>query len=94
MRRANLDIDDVLYMSAAGPITARDVLYGWGAQIERTGVDFFAHKTGFTARSLTSVLEAAGFANIFVSERKEACELAALAFKSAPNESQRQTFGL
>ena len=41
-----LEPDDVLYQSASGPIQVLDVLYGWGAQIARSGVDFFAHKTG------------------------------------------------
>lgn len=97
MRRCvvdNVDIEDTLYVSPAGPMTPRDVLYGWGAQIERSGVDFFAHKTGFTSKSLTQVLEAAGFASVYMLENKPACELAALAFKASPNEWQRQTFGL
>ncbi|MFO1311368.1 MAG: hypothetical protein U1F41_04815 [Burkholderiales bacterium] len=97
MRRCvvdQLDLEDKLYESPAGPMTPRDVIYGWGAQIERSGVDFFAHKTGFTAKSLTGVLEGAGFAGVYVMERKEACELAALAFKAPPNEWQRETFGL
>lgn len=62
----NLDIDDLLYQSPAGPITVRDVIYGWGREIERSGNDFFAHKTGFTSNSLAAVLQAAGFANIFI----------------------------
>lgn len=61
-----LDIDDVLYQSPAGPITVRDVIYGYGVEIERSGNDFFAHKTGFSAKSLTAVLQAAGFANLFI----------------------------
>jgi len=47
-----VDIEDVLYTSAAGPITSRDVLYGWAVEIERSGQDFYAHKTGFTPKSL------------------------------------------
>lgn len=97
MRRCvedGLDLEDTLYISAAGPMTARDVIYGWGAQIERSGVDFFAHKTGFTAKSLTAALTQAGFGAIFVSERKEAYELAALAFKAQPDAWQRETFKL
>ncbi len=43
-----MDLDDILYSSAAGPITVRDVVYGWGKQIEDSGVDFYAHKTGFS----------------------------------------------
>jgi SAM-dependent methyltransferase len=62
----NLDIDDVLYQSRGRPITVRDVIYGWGVEIERSGNDFFAHKTGFSSKSLTAALHAAGFINVFV----------------------------
>jgi hypothetical protein len=64
MLEQSLDIDDVLYQSGAGPILVRDVIYGWHVEIERTGRDFYAHKTGFTARSLTAILEYAGFAQV------------------------------
>jgi hypothetical protein len=47
--RDNLDITDVLYMSPAGPMTIRDVFYGWGQQIERTGVEFFRPQDGLHA---------------------------------------------
>ncbi len=55
------DIDDVLYESGVGPITINGVLYGWSAEIERSGAPFFAHKTGFSAASLKRALHAAGF---------------------------------
>ncbi len=57
----DLDIDDVLYQAAAGPIRVLDVMYGWSAQIERSGVEFFAHKTGFTVKSLVLKVQKAGF---------------------------------
>ena len=79
-----LDVEDVLYDSASGPITVCDVLYGFGKQIESSGVDFFAHKTGFTARSLRAALEHAGFEHVFIAERKSIYEVAALAFKQPP----------
>lgn len=64
----DLDIDDVLYQSALGPILVSDVIYGYSKQIELSGVDFFAHKTGFTAKSLTSELLSAGFKYVKVGE--------------------------
>lgn len=88
----NMDIDDVLYTAPAGPISVHDVIYGWGAEIERSGVDFYAHKRGFTAKSLTAALQAAGFARTAVSET--GFEIRALAFKTEPNEAQKTTFGL
>ncbi len=59
--KTGMDIEDVLYTSPVGPITPRDVLYGYGAEIERSGQDFYAHKTGFTEKSLLRMLEQAGF---------------------------------
>jgi hypothetical protein len=90
----NMDIEDVLYNSAAGPITIRDVIYGWAEQIEKSGVDFYAHKTGFTSTSLKAVLRKAGFATVLVAERNEAFELCALAFKGTPTVAQRTLLGL
>jgi hypothetical protein len=81
-----LDIDDVLYQSPAGPIMVRDVIYGWGTQIERSGCDFFAHKTGFTEKSLTKVLNEAGFRWTFTYTDKSNLEIIAFAFKNEPTE--------
>jgi SAM-dependent methyltransferase len=80
----NLDIDDVLYQSKAGAIMVRDVIYGWGLEIERSQCDFFAHKTGFTEKSLISALNTAGFPHIFTLTGN--LEISALAFKNKPNE--------
>jgi hypothetical protein len=91
---ANLDVEDVLYTSAAGPITVRDVIYGWGLQIEQSGVDFYAHKTGFTEKSLRRCLEAAGFHKVLIAENADAFELCALAFKGEPTLAQRTLFGM
>ena len=77
-----LDIEDVLYVSALGPITVRDVIYGWGKEIERSGHDYYAHKTGFTDKSLRAALSAAGFAIVF--SRTGNTEVQALAFRTAP----------
>jgi SAM-dependent methyltransferase len=85
----NTDLDDVLYESPTpgGPIMVRDVLWGWGQQIERSGNDFYAHKTGFTSTSLTRIIEDSGFAEVFIDAAGEpAFEIRALAFKrSGPN---------
>jgi hypothetical protein len=89
-----LDIDDVLYASAAGPISVHDVIYGWGAQIEKSGVDFYAHKTGFTDTALRRRLQDAGFHKVLVAENREAFELCALAFKHEPTPEQLIMFGL
>jgi SAM-dependent methyltransferase len=88
----NLDIDDFLYRSPAGPITVRDVIYGYGAKIERSGNDFFAHKTGFTKKALLSILRAAGFPWIFTGAKK--LEIQAVAFKNKPEQYAVELFKL
>ncbi|HEY4066246.1 MAG TPA: methyltransferase domain-containing protein [Burkholderiaceae bacterium] len=87
-----MELDDVLYVSQAGPISAHDVIYGWGAQIERSGVDFFAHKRGFSAKSLTLALDAAGFVHIHTAV--DNFEVRAVAFKTEPSAAQRQALGI
>lgn len=87
-----LDVEDVLYQSPAGPITVLDVLYGYGAEIERSGQDFYAHKTGFTKASLTKALDVAGFSPVYV--RTGQLEVNALAFKGAPDPDLRALFNL
>jgi hypothetical protein len=91
---AGMDIGDVLYDSASGPITAHDVLYGFGREIEQSGQDYYAHKTGFTPKSLHRALERAGFAAIFVFAAPEVYEAKALAFKSEPTAEQRRLLKL
>ena len=90
----NMDIEDVLYISPGGPITIRDVIYGWGLEIERSGNDFYAHKTGFTPSSLKAFLESAGFRTIYISPNEDAFEVRALAFKGVPTDAQRELLQL
>jgi hypothetical protein len=81
--KQNLDIDDVLYQSPAGPILVRDVIYGYGKEIQDSGNDFYAHKTGFTDRSLRVVLLAGGFSTVFVGTGN--LEVTAVAVKDKPS---------
>ena len=78
-----LDIDDFLYESPAGPILVRDVISGYGEEIERTGEDFYAHKTGFTPKALLKVLNDAGFQ--YVHFGSVSLEIIALGFKTKPD---------
>ena len=80
----NMDIDDFLYTSPAGPITVRDVIYGYGLEIERSGNDFFAHKTGFTQQSLVAMLNKCGFPHVYSNTGN--LEVMAYAFKNKPSE--------
>jgi SAM-dependent methyltransferase len=88
----NLDIDDVLYQSPAGPIMVLDVLYGYTVEIESSGQDFFAHKTGFTEKSLVKALQQSGFSKIF--HWPGNLEINALAFKKEPDQNARKLFNL
>jgi SAM-dependent methyltransferase len=87
-----LDIEDVLYQSSLGPITVMDVLYGYGKQIESSGVEFFAHKTGFTPQSLSKALAAAGFGHIYCTSGN--LEVTAWAFKGQPDPAVCKAFNL
>ena len=53
-------LDQVAYVSPAGPITALDMLYGHRDSI-RSGNHFMAHKTAFSAERLGRLLLEAGF---------------------------------
>jgi ubiquinone/menaquinone biosynthesis C-methylase UbiE len=88
----NLDIDDVLYQSPAGPIMVLDVLYGYSVVIEKSGQDFYAHKTGFTQKSLLSALQKAGFTKVYSGTGN--LEINALAFKGIPDQSMCALFNL
>lgn len=82
-----LELDDVLYQSPAGPISAHDVIYGLQSEIQSSGQDFYAHKTGFTPKSLTKILMDGGFQKIFLTTDPY-LEVRALAFKRQPTNEQ------
>ena len=88
-----LDLDDVLYLSAAGPISAHDVIYGLQSEIVSSGHDFYAHKTGFTAKSLLKFLILGGFPHIFLVD-DEHLAVHAIAFKKEPTARQRSLLAL
>jgi SAM-dependent methyltransferase len=82
-----LDIDDVLYQSSAGPIMVLDVIYGYGIEIEHTGQDFFAHKTGFTEKSLLAALRRSGFSKCYTEAVTDLLEINAFVFKGMPDQN-------
>lgn len=90
--RQNYDIDDKLYDSMKGPVTVRDVIYGYAPEIEESGQDFYAHKTGFTQKSLISMLQRCGFPYIYIGTSN--LDIGAYAFKNAPTEEIRVLLGL
>jgi SAM-dependent methyltransferase len=60
-------LEEPLYVSPAGPISALDIIFGHQASIAQ-GNEFMAHRTGFTARTLGQALVSAGFAEVRVHE--------------------------
>ena len=75
-------LDEPAYVSPAGPIAPLDILYGHRPQIAMGNV-FMAHRTGFTARTLTQVLVNAGLERVRV-ERGKSFDLWAVGYKPAP----------
>ena len=71
---------DTAYISAAGPISPIDMIFGFRQSIER-GNYYMRHTTGFTAKTLAWRLEEAGFRFAFV-RRLPGFELYAVAFKA------------
>ncbi|MEG3436906.1 methyltransferase domain-containing protein [Pannus brasiliensis CCIBt3594] len=76
-RVARGDIEETLYISPAGPIRSLLVFYGMATDIP--GIPYMAHKTGFTASSLTAKLQEAGFDRVQVT--RSGFDLIARGFK-------------
>ena len=90
--REKLDVDDQLYVSTAGPIRVRDVIYGFSPMVESSGNDFYLHKTGYTAKSLAALFTANGFPHAFVGSA-DPVQLIGMFFIQAPNAQTRAMFG-
>lgn len=87
-----MELNDVLYESPAGSILVRDVIYGYHRQIERSGSDFFAHKTGYTEKLLTNILMDNGFPYVY--SDVAGYEIMALAFLAEPEAWQADVLKL
>jgi protein O-GlcNAc transferase len=78
----NDKLHEVVYQSAAGPVTAHDILFGYGPYIAR-GHSGMAHRCGFTPGLLVRELQKLPFAEIIL-RRRPNHELAAVARKRPP----------
>jgi SAM-dependent methyltransferase len=58
-------LEDTLYRSGSGPISALDVVYGLRSDVAG-GREYMAHRTGFTRGTLARKLGAAGFVDVEV----------------------------
>jgi ubiquinone/menaquinone biosynthesis C-methylase UbiE len=87
----NMDIEDVLYVSPAGPITLRDMLYSYSVFVEKSP-EFMSHKTGFSPKSLVSAVGKAGFKSVLSASGN--FNASVLAFKNAPTQAAMELFNL
>jgi SAM-dependent methyltransferase len=81
-------LHETVYQSAAGPITAHDMLWGFGGAIA-SGKTAMAHHCGFTPTLFLQCLREAGFAEI-VLRRRKSFELAALALRKPSASSEER----
>lgn len=84
----NDKLHEVVYQSAAGPVTAHDIIFGYGPYIAK-GHGGMAHRCGFTPGLLIRELQKSPFAEILL-RRRPNHELAAVARKRpAPSDAAR-----
>ncbi len=94
MASADLDIENEIYKASVGAISAHDMIYGYGPEIEESGEDFYAHKTGFSRASLARVLVSSGFSDVYFAEPMAMLELRAFAFKNPAGEIEKARLSL
>lgn len=73
-------LDEKIYDSPAGPISAIDILYGHRKSIAG-GFHYMAHKTGFTPQRLTKIMNNAGFQKIKVTTPDKDLDLWGIGYK-------------
>lgn len=82
-------LNEPIYESPAGPISALDIIYGHQAAIAK-GKTYMAHRCGFTLKSLFDALIGAGFGTATAARRRSHLELWAVASKAAQPEAAIQ----
>ena len=94
LAKGDLDIEQEIYKANVGSITAHDMIYGYAPEIEASGQDFYAHKTGFSRDSLLRALRSNGFGEIYFAPPLALLELHAFAFKTKADAALRTALGL
>jgi hypothetical protein len=82
-------LHDMIYRSAAGPITAHDMIWGFGPAIAR-GKPEMAHRCGFTPTLFLESLKVAGFSEIVLRRRAHLLELAGLALQKQSESAEQR----
>jgi SAM-dependent methyltransferase len=81
-------LHETIYESAAGPVTAHDMVWGFSRAIAH-GETGMAHHCGFAPTLFLECLKEAGFSEIVLRRRRSTLELAGLALQR-PSESVEQ----
>jgi SAM-dependent methyltransferase len=79
---------DTVYQSPVGPVTAHDMIFGFGQDLAR-GRFHMAHRCGFTAGVMLQRLKEVRFGEIIL-RRRSNLELAAVACKRAPADTAQR----
>lgn len=74
-------LDDVLYISDAGPVAAIDILFGLRDFI-KNGNHYMAHKTAFTPKRLAHKLLKSGFYKVEILKYNDELNIWAMAYKN------------
>jgi len=82
-------LHEIIYESAAGPVTAHDMVWGFGRAIAH-GNTAMAHRCGFTPTLFLLSLQQAGFPEI-VLRRRSSLELCALALRQPSESPERRS---
>ncbi|HUD65083.1 MAG TPA: methyltransferase domain-containing protein [Candidatus Sulfotelmatobacter sp.] len=82
-------LHETIYQSAAGPVTAQDMVWGFGPAIAN-GKTAMAHRCGFTPTVFLEYLKAAGFSEIVLRRRSGTLELAGLALQRQSKSSNQR----
>jgi predicted SAM-dependent methyltransferase len=65
MLESGKELTDTLYVTKHGfQMRTLDVIYGWQWVIEKTRQPYFAHKTGFSMKTLHTAMACAGFVDL------------------------------
>jgi SAM-dependent methyltransferase len=80
-------LEEPLYMSPLGPISALDIIFGHRPALAEGNI-FMAHHTGFTAVTLSAGLVNAGFSAVLTQRDPPGFRLTAIAFRTAPDSGQ------
>jgi SAM-dependent methyltransferase len=85
-------LHETIYQSAAGPVTAHDVFFGYSAAIA-SGRTSMAHRCGFTPGMIQRCFHGMAFAELVLRRRTAALELVALA-RATPSTEELQRSAL